>query len=123
MRRWRINFWTTQILARVLARDLELRGTRLAAGDRVLLLVGSANRDESVFERAHEFDISRDTSDMLSFGHGAHFCMGAALARLEARVAFEEWWRRFPDYEIEPQGAVRVHSVNVRGFAKLPVKV
>jgi len=49
--------------------------------------------------------------------------MGASLARLEGRVAFEEWWKRFPDYEIRPEGCERVHSVNVRGFAALPVKV
>jgi len=85
--------------------------------------VGSANRDERVFERAGEYDIGRDTSQSLSFGRGVHFCLGAALARLEGRVVLEEWWRRFPDYEIDPAGAVRVHSINVRGFSALPVKV
>lgn len=114
---------STQMLARVATEDLEIRGTRIPAGGRVLLLIGSANRDEEVFERAEEYDVGRDTSAMLSFGRGTHFCLGASLARLEARVAFEEWWRRFPGYEIEPEGAVRVHSVNVRGFARLPVKV
>ncbi len=114
---------STQILARVLGEDLELHGNRMAAGDRVLLLIGAANRDEAVFERAERYDVLRDTSQMLSFGMGAHFCMGAALARLEARVALEEWWARFPGYEVDPGGAVRVHSVNVRGFAQLAVKV
>jgi cytochrome P450 len=114
---------STQMLARRIARDLDLHGERLRAGDRALLLVGSANRDERVFERAGEYDIRRDTSQSLSFGRGVHFCLGAALARLEGRVVLEEWWRRFPDYEIEPAGAVRVHSINVRGFAALPVKV
>jgi cytochrome P450 len=114
---------STQMLARVLTEETELHGVRVAAGERVLLLVGSANRDERVFERAAEYDVLRDTSNSLSFGRGTHFCLGASLARLEARVALEEWWRRFPDYEIEPDGAVRVHSVNVRGFAALPVKV
>ncbi len=114
---------STQMLARRVARDLELHGRRLCAGDRALLLVGSANRDERVFERADAYDLERDTSQSLAFGQGVHFCLGAALARLEGRVVLEEWWRRFPDYEIEPEGAVRVHSVNVRGFAALPVKV
>ena len=114
---------STQMLARVLTEDTALHGVKVAAGARVLLLVGSANRDERVFERAAEYDVLRDTSNSLSFGRGTHFCLGAALARLEARVALEEWWRRFPDYEIEPDGAVRVHSVNVRGFAALPVRV
>ena len=114
---------STQMLARVVTEDTELHGERVPAGGRVLLLIGSANRDETVFERADEYDVLRDTSDSLSFGRGTHFCLGAALARLEARVALDEWWRRFPDYEVEPAGAVRVHSVNVRGFAALPVKV
>jgi cytochrome P450 len=114
---------STQMLARRIARDALLHGETLRAGDRALLLVGSANRDECVFERAGEYDILRDTTQSLSFGRGVHFCLGAALARLEGRVVLEEWWRRFPDYEIEPAGAVRVHSINVRGFAALPVKV
>jgi cytochrome P450 len=114
---------STQILARLLTEDVEIRGVCIPAGERVLLLVGSANRDEEVFPDPDAFDVRRDTSAMLSFGRGTHFCMGAALARLEARVAFEEWWKRFADYEIVPEAAVRVHSVNVRGFARLPVKV
>jgi hypothetical protein len=114
---------STQMLARRIARDVELHGQKLREGSRALLLVGSGNRDERVFERAGEYDIQRDTTQSLSFGRGVHFCLGAALARLEGRVVLEEWWRRFPDYEIEPAGAVRVHSINVRGFAALPVKV
>jgi cytochrome P450 len=114
---------STQMLARRVARDVRLHGETLRAGERALLLVGSANRDERVFDRAGEYDLLRDTTASLSFGRGVHFCLGAALARLEGRVVLEEWWRRFPDYEIEPDGAVRVHSINVRGFAALPVKV
>jgi len=114
---------SSQMLARRVAADVVLHGQRLRAGDRALLLVGSANRDERVFERANEYDIGRDTTQSLSFGRGVHFCLGAALARLEGCVVLEEWWRRFPDYEIEAEGAVRVHSINVRGFAALPVKV
>jgi len=86
-------------------------------------LVGAGNRDPAVFERPDEFEIGRDTSEMLSFGRGTHFCMGAALARLETRIAIEEWWKRFPEYEVQPKAIERVHSVNVRGFAALPVKV
>lgn len=114
---------SSQILARLLTEEVELHGVRIPEGARVILLIGSANRDEAVFDRPHEYDITRDTTEMLSFGRGTHFCMGAALARLETRVALEEWWRRFPEYVIEPEGAVRVHSVNVRGFARLPVKI
>lgn len=114
---------STQTLMRVTLDDVAVRDCVIPRDSRVLLLVGSANRDPDVFERPDEYDIRRDTGAMLSFGTGTHFCMGAALARLEARVAFEEWWKRFPDYEIQPEGIVRVHSVNVRGFANLPVKV
>jgi cytochrome P450 len=113
---------STQALARTVSRDVELHGEKLREGDRVALLLGSANRDERVFEHADRFDLLRDTRSMLSFGQGTHFCMGAALARLEARVALEEVWRRMPDYEVLPEGIVRVHSVNVRGFAALPLE-
>jgi cytochrome P450 len=108
---------------RVTLEDVEIAGSTIPAGDHVLLLIGSANRDPEVFVRPDVFEIGRDTTEMLSFGRGTHFCMGAALARLEARVAFEEWWKRFPNYEVQAESIVRVHSVNVRGFASLPVTV
>jgi cytochrome P450 len=114
---------STQALLRVTLEDVLVRGVRIPAGERVLLLVGSGNRDPDVFPDADAYDIRRDTTEMLSFGRGTHFCMGASLARLEACVAFEEWWKRFPDYEVQADGASRVHSVNVRGFAALPIKV
>ena len=114
---------STQMLVRTLSEDVEMGGQLLEKDARVLLLVGSANRDERVFERADAYDLERDCSRMLSFGQGTHFCLGASLARLEGAIALDEWWRRFPDYRIERDAAVRVHSVNVRGFAKLPVSV
>ena len=114
---------STQMLARLVTKDVKVRGHSLVTGDLVLLLVGSANRDEEVFENASAFDLRRDTSAMLSFGKGAHFCMGASLARLEARVALEEWWARFSKFTIDSARASRVHSINVRGFAHLPVEV
>jgi cytochrome P450 len=112
---------STQALARTVAGDVELYGQRMRDGDRVVLLVGAANRDERVFPDPERYDIRRDTNAMLSFGQGTHFCLGAALARLEARVALEAVQRRFPDFTVEPPGIVRVHSVNVRGFAALPI--
>jgi cytochrome P450 len=114
---------STQMLARRVTEDVTLHGETLREGDRALLLVGSANRDERAFERPDDYDIRRDTTQSLAFGRGVHFCLGAALARLEGRVVLEEWWQRFPDYEVEVAGCVRVHSINVRGFAALPVKV
>ncbi len=102
--------------------DVELHGQKLREGDRLLLLIGSANRDERVFEDPDVFDVTRNTTAMLSFGNGTHFCLGASLARLEARVALEEIQSRLPDYEIEESGLERVHSSNVRGFAALPLR-
>lgn len=113
---------STQMLARTLTRDLELHGARLRAGERVLLLIGAANRDERMFADPDRFDIGRDTSQHLAFGKGTHFCLGASLARLETRIALEAVMTHLPDYEIEPSGLVRVHSPNVRGFAAMPVR-
>jgi cytochrome P450 len=113
---------SSQAVARVLARDAELYGTRMHEGEKLVLLLGSANRDERAFEDPDRYDLLRSTRATLSFGHGTHFCLGAALARLEGRVALEEFWQRFPEYDVDPEGIVRVHSVNVRGFAALPVK-
>jgi cytochrome P450 len=114
---------STQAIGRVTTRALTLHGVEIPAGKRVLVLIGSGNRDERVFPRADAYDLERDTTAMLSFGHGAHFCLGAALARLEARTVLEEFWKRFPDYEVEPAGCARVHSVSVRGFAALPLEL
>lgn len=112
---------STQMLARTVTRDVELHGHTLRAGDRLLLLIGSANRDEQMFANADVFDVNRDASQHLAFGKGTHFCLGASLARLEARVALEAIQARLPDYEIDAAKLVRVHSPNVRGFASVPI--
>ncbi|HSP97612.1 MAG TPA: cytochrome P450 [Candidatus Dormibacteraeota bacterium] len=113
---------STQMLARAVTRDLELHGQPLRAGDRLLLLVGAANRDERVFADPDRFDIRRDTGQHLAFGRGTHFCLGAALARLETRIALEAVQTRLPDFELDVAGLVRVHSPNVRGFASMPLR-
>jgi hypothetical protein len=112
---------STQLMARTATCDFELHGEKLRRGDKVLLLIGSANRDERVFAQPDVFDLHRDTSESLAFGRGIHFCLGAALARLEGRVSLEEVMRRLPDYRVEARGLARVHSTNVRGFAALPI--
>jgi cytochrome P450 len=112
---------STQMLARTLTRNVELHGQQLRAGNRLLLLIGSANRDERVFAIPDSYDTQRDTSQHLAFGKGTHFCLGASLARLEARVALEAIQTRLPDYEIAAAQLVRVHSPNVRGFASMPI--
>jgi len=116
---------SSQMLARITTTDVDIAGGTIPAGGRVVLLVGSANRDEDVFDRADEFDLDRPEPlpQILSFGFGRHFCLGASLARLEARVALEEAVRRVASYDIDPDRIRRVHSVNVRGFAALPTTV
>jgi cytochrome P450 len=115
---------SSQILARVVVGDVEFHGTTLHDGDTVLLVPGAAHRDERVFDDPDEYRIGRDIgSRLLSFGSGAHFCLGAHLARMEARVALTELFARIDGYEVDAAGAVRVHSSNVRGFASLPIEV
>jgi hypothetical protein len=112
-----------QGLSRTLTRDLELHGAKLRAGERVHLLFGSANRDERVFERPDEIDLARDPNPHLAFGFGIHFCLGAYLARLELRVALEEWLTRVPDYSVDSAGLVRVQSFTNRGYCRVPARL
>lgn len=117
---------SSQLLARYLLRDVELHGRIAPQGSKLLLCLGSANRDESVFSRPTEFDITRDPDELakiLSFGGGRHFCLGANLARLEARVALTALVQRARSIEIDHDACRRVHSVNVRGFAVEPMTV
>ncbi|MCX7619987.1 MAG: cytochrome P450, partial [Acidimicrobiales bacterium] len=99
-----------------------LHGRRMPEGAKVLLLLGSANRDERFWDRPDEFDIGREKLQHLAFGHGIHVCLGAALARLETKIALEHLLGILGDYEIEPEGVERVHSGSVRGYSHLPVR-
>jgi len=115
---------SSQMLARYVAEDVELHGQVVPAGSKLLVLLGSANRDERVFTAPDVFDIHRPSDELgriMSFGVGRHFCLGANLARLEARVVLAELVRRTSGFEVHPDRAVRVHSTSVRGFAELPV--
>ncbi|MGV0583193.1 cytochrome P450 [Mycobacteroides chelonae] len=115
---------SSQILARTVAEDMTFYDTTVSAGDILLLLPGSANRDDRVFENADEYRIGREIgAKLVSFGSGAHFCLGAHLARMEAKVALTELFTRIRRYEIDESASVRVHSSNVRGFASLPITV
>ena len=114
---------STQMLLRVTRRPVRVGDVDIEEGRRVLLLVGSANRDGAVFDAPDRYDLDRSTQDLVSFGSGRHFCMGAPLARMEARVALGELASRICSYEIDPSGIERVHSINVRGFAALPTTV
>jgi len=111
-----------QFLFRQATRDVELAGVTIPAGAIVLPLLGSANRDEEEFPRAERFDPSRNTQGHLAFGLGIHFCLGASLARLEARIALEELLARYAAFErLEPR-VQYVDSYLVRGPKRMPVR-
>lgn len=109
------------VQARYVHRDSEYYGQTVAAGSIMLLINGSANRDERRHQDPDSFDIHRRGNAHLSFGQGLHFCLGAALARMEARVALEEVLTRWSDWDVDYDNAVRAHTASVRGWAKLPV--
>jgi cytochrome P450 len=117
---------STQFLARHLRADLTRHGVTAPAGSKIVIALGAANHDDRVFSRPESFDIRRDASELsqiVSFGGGRHFCLGANLARLEARIALSELVRRAERLEVHDDQAVRFYSANVRGFASLPVTV
>ena len=109
------------VQGRFALRDAEYHGITIPKGARVALLTGSAGRDERQYENADVFDVNRTGIRHISFGHGAHFCLGAALARLEARVAIEETLARFPMWDVEEDAVDFVHTNSVRGPASVPI--
>jgi cytochrome P450 len=109
------------VQARHVNHDVEHHGEVVKEGSVMVLLNGSANRDDRQFLDADRFDIHRAVSHHLSFGYGIHFCLGAALARLEGRVAIDEVLNRFPEWSVDWNGAVQAHTPTVRGWEKLPV--
>ena len=116
-----LRYWApSQYQGRVLTRDVEVHGTVMAEGSRVLLVTGAANRDEREYEDPDRFDIGRAQHLAAGFGHGVHFCLGAALARLEGRVGLQEFSTLFPRYEVDEAKARRVHQSNVHGYASVP---
>ncbi len=109
------------VQARWVTRAVEYHGRVVPKESIMLLLNGSANRDDRHFPDGDQFDIHRNIDHHVSFGYGIHFCLGAALARLEGRVALDEVLNRFPDWEVDWDGAVQAHTPTVRGWEKLPV--
>ena len=109
--------------ARTMARPVELHGRVIPEGEKVLLLFGSAGRDEREFRDPDRFDVHRRIERHLTFGHGIHYCLGAALARLEAQITFEELLARIPDWEVDgdARSLDRIRSYMVRGPARLPL--
>jgi cytochrome P450 len=112
----------SQYQGRVTTRDVEWYGETVPKGSRVLLLTASANRDEREFPDPDRFDVERRPESHLGLGYGVHFCLGASLARLESRVALEEFARRFPSYAVDESNCVRVHMSNVHGYEHVPFR-
>ena len=110
-----------QGLERIVTERLELGGETLERGDKVFLMLGAANRDERVIENPDEFNVRRTPNPHLAFGWGGHFCLGASLARMETRIAFEEIARRLPEYHVS--GATeRLYSGAFRGLLSVPIE-
>jgi cytochrome P450 len=107
--------WTTK--------DVQVQDTVIPANQRVILVTGAAVHDERKYQDPDTFDIRRDVDRHVSFGLGRHLCLGASLARLETRVAFEELLKRFPDFSIDESGVERRVNINVRGLSKLPLVI
>jgi cytochrome P450 len=114
---------TGHAIARYVTRDVDLHGQTVPAGSAMMLLVASANRDAQRWPDAERFDIHRKISQHLTFGLGTHYCLGAALARLEGRVALEEIIKRFPKWEVDWDGCELSSTSTMRGWETLPISV
>ncbi|HEX5750151.1 MAG TPA: cytochrome P450 [Archangium sp.] len=109
-------------MSRIALEDLEVGGQRVRKGDLVFLVIGAANRDEEVFESPERLDVRRNPRQHLAFGHGAHFCVGTVLARLEAQVALSTVLRRFPHLALEEEAPRWAQNIVIRGLESLPVR-
>jgi cytochrome P450 len=117
-----LRYWPpSQYQGRFTHRPAEIHGVTIPEGVPVFLLTGAASRDEREYEDPDRFDIDRDQGLGVGLGHGIHSCLGAALARLESRVAFDELRTRWPSYEVDDSGLRRVQMSNVAGFSNVPV--
>jgi cytochrome P450 len=110
-------------IARYVTEDVEFHGQTVPAGSALLLMLASANRDERQFDDPDRFDIRRKAGGHLTFGRGAHFCLGAPLARLEGRIALDEVLNRFPKWDIDIDSARRSRTATVRGWDTMPAIV
>jgi cytochrome P450 len=111
------------VQSRYISRDVEHYGQKIDAGNVMVLLTAAGNHDERHFPDPDRFDIEREIDHHLSFGYGIHFCLGAALARLEGRVALDEVLDRFPEWDVDWERAEQAHTSTVRGWEKLPVLI
>jgi cytochrome P450 len=111
------------VQSRFCTADYEVHGQTIPANSKVVMVTGSAGRDERAFPDADRFDIHRKIDHHLSFGYGIHFCLGAALARTEGRIALEETFKRFPEWSVDRDRAVPLYTSTVRGYTNLPISV
>jgi cytochrome P450 len=109
------------VQARYVAQDVEWYGQKVEEGQIMVILNGSANRDDRKFPDGDRFDIHRQFDHHLAFGRGLHFCLGSALARMQGRLTLEEVLKRFPTWEVDWDNAVQAHTTTVRGWRRLPV--
>jgi cytochrome P450 len=111
------------VQGRTVMRDVEWHGVRVPEGSVILLLTGSAGRDERQYPDPDRFDVERKIGRHMAFGYGTHFCLGASLARLEAKVAIEETLARFPRWEVDWDGIGRISTSSVRGYSNVPIRL
>jgi len=114
---------TGHATARVVMHDVDYHGTTVPAGSAMLLLIGAANRDPRKYERPDVFDVHRDDVSHLTFGWGVHHCLGAALARLEGRVALDEFLNRFPEWDVDHDAIELAPTSTVRGWQRMPIVI
>lgn len=113
----------SQYQGRIAMCDINMYGKTIPKGDRVILITGAACRDEREYPNPDVLDIHRKIDRQLALGFGYHLCLGASLARLEGRIALEEFFKRFPDYDVDENNLGYVHSSNVRGFTSVPIRI
>ena len=119
-----LRYWApSQYQGRFSTVDSEWHGVTIPKGKPVFLITGAANRDPRRYDDPDRFDITRDPGLAVGLGHGLHTCLGAALARMESRVAIEEIARRWPAYEVDEPGLRRVQMSNVAGYSSVPITV
>ena len=108
---------------RWVTRDTVIDGVAIPKDSKVLLLTGSAGRDDAEYPDGDRFDIHREVKKHVTFGYGVHYCLGASLARTEGRIALEETLKRFPEWTVDPARVVRQHTSTVRGYGEVGVIV
>lgn len=113
----------SHLQGRTTTKDVELHGVTIPAGSKTMLITASANHDEREYEEPELFDLHRDIQHPVSFGFGLHVCLGAHLAWLEMRIAFEELLKRYPDFHVDGSRAQRHIVTNVRGLSNLPLVI